>query len=119
MVYWIKKSARLICFFVFFIVLITGINPNDPFNVIHDTLALGKAILAAALFWFTGFILSDIVFKGLLEHIDMSEIHILEGGLMQQIRDEKAKPNIEFVGGGRDKPPKKSGKALLEKKATQ
>jgi hypothetical protein len=97
MQYWIKRGARLICFFVFFAVLITGIDPYDPFNVLHATLALGKAILAAALFWFAGFILSDIIFKGLLEHINTGEIHILEGGLLQQIRDEKSKPALELV----------------------
>ena len=116
MQYWIKRGARLVCFFVFFAVLITGIDPHDPFNVLHATLALGKAFLAAALFWFAGFIISDIVFKGLLEHINMGEIHILEGGFLQQIRDEKAKPALELVGEPAQKTTAEKTRDLLKQK---
>lgn len=88
--YWIKKSAFLLGATVFFIIFLTSLIGLDPFNPQHLIPAILKAVLGGALFWFTGFILGDIVFKGVLTDIDETDKNnLLEGGLVQRIHMEK------------------------------
>jgi len=88
--YWIKKGAFLLGATVFFIIFLTSLIGLDPFNPQYLIPAILKAILGGALFWFTGFILGDIVFKGVLTDIDETDKNnLLEGGLVQRIHMEK------------------------------
>jgi hypothetical protein len=88
--YWIKKGAFLLGTTVFFIIFLTSLIGLDPLNPMHLIPAILKAVLGGALFWFTGFILGDIVFKGVLTDIDATDKNnLLEGGLVQRIHMEK------------------------------
>ena len=99
--YWIKKGAFLLGTTVFFIILLTSLIGLDPLNPIHLIPAIIKAVLGGALFWFTGFILGDIVFKGVMTDIDSNDKNnLLEGGLVQRIHMEKER----YVPGGPELP---------------
>jgi len=99
--YWIKKGAFFLGVMVFFIILLTSMIGLDPMNPMHLVPAIIKAVFGGALFWFTGFILGDIVFKGVLSDIDENDKNnLLEGGLVQRIHSEKER----FVPGGPELP---------------
>lgn len=90
--YWIKKGAMLLGISVFFIILLLSMLGLDPMRPEHLVPALLKALLGGALFWFTGFILGDIIFKAVLTDIDEKDTsNLLEGGLVQRIYTEKEK----------------------------
>lgn len=101
--YWIKKGAMLLGISVFFIILLLSMIGLDPMEPSHLVPALLKAVLGGALFWFTGFILGDIIFKAVLTDIDEKDKNnLLEGGLVQRIHTEKEKhtpggPALPFV----------------------
>src|SRR5512133_3528961 len=103
MSYWIKKGAMLLGISVFFIILLLSMIGLDPMQPAHLIPALIKALLGGALFWFTGFILGDIIFKAVLTDIDEKDNNnLLEGGLVQRIHTEKGKqvpggPELPFV----------------------
>jgi hypothetical protein len=99
--YWIKKGAFLLGGFVFFVILLSNLIGSDPFDLNYLVPALIRAVLGGALFWFAGFILGDIVFKGVLNDIDENDkSNLLEGGLIQQMHMEKEK----HVPGGEEYP---------------
>ncbi len=86
MKYWIKKISKLISMAVFFLVLFNGIPLDDPFNLnlIYPTLI--KAFIGATIFWVAGFIISDIVLKGIVEDIPNEELDLLDGGIIQRMK---------------------------------
>jgi hypothetical protein len=88
---WIKRTARILSIAVFFAVMLSGINPENPFDVQIGLWALLKGVLAGAIFWLAGYILGDIIFKGVVETVAENEIPVHEGGLVQRIREEKEK----------------------------
>lgn len=101
MKFWISKGAFILGVSVFFVILILNLAGFDPFNPEHLIPAIFKAIFGGALFWFTGFILGDIVLKGVLADFDTEDKNnLLEGGLVQRIHTEKER----FVPGGPELP---------------
>ena len=95
MIYWIKKISKLMALSVFLLVLFSGINYRDPFNGYYLFPAVIKAFLAGISFWFVGFIIFDIIFKGILEDIPADNIDILDGGIVQRIKQRSAKNPFE------------------------
>jgi hypothetical protein len=89
MVFWIKRTARILGIVTFFVVFFMGLDPAHPFDSQIVIIALLKGSVGAILFWFAGFILGDIVFKGLVTGIATSESDAIDGGLIQRIHDEK------------------------------
>lgn len=86
MVYWIRRISKLLAFAVFFLIFFNGISYEDPFNSTFLMPAFVKAIIGAALFWVAGFIVSDIILKGIIEDIPKEDLDILEGGIIQRMK---------------------------------
>ena len=97
MVIWIKRIARILSLMTFFFVFIIGIDPAQPFEPILLATAFAKAFIGAMLLWFAGFVLADIVLKGLVSTIPTSEDDSIDGGLIQRIHEEKIKTGTEYV----------------------
>lgn len=78
-------------FAILFISLATSI---DPFGIESIAIAIIKALIGGGLFWFAGYILGDIFFKGVLTDIEIDKINYLDGGLVQRItkKHEDAQP---------------------------
>jgi hypothetical protein len=89
MVFWIKRTARILGIVTFFVVFFMGLDLAHPFDSQIVTIALLKGAVGALLFWFAGFILGDIVFKGLVTGVTTSDSDAVDGGLIQRIHDEK------------------------------
>jgi hypothetical protein len=89
MVFWIKRTARILGIVSFFVVFFIGLDPSRPFDPQIALVAFLKGMLGAVLFWFAGFILGDIVFKGLVTGVQTHESDAIDGGLIQRIHDEK------------------------------
>jgi hypothetical protein len=94
---WIKTSAWILAGCAFFAVLLVSIDPSDPFNLDVTVPALLKALASALLFWLLGYIVGDVVLKGLVESVTVEEIPAYEGGLIQQVRDEKLRSDPELL----------------------
>lgn len=97
MVIWIKKLARILAWAAFFGVFLAGIDFADPLNPTAALLSLAKAGAAAFLFWLMGYILGDIIIKGLVDTLEAEEVSLAEGGLVQRIRDEKERTSPEAI----------------------
>ncbi|NLG18279.1 MAG: hypothetical protein GX556_13180 [Fibrobacter sp.] len=101
MVFWIKKIAAILCFTTFFAVLFINMaGSSDPFDPLNIVQSLIIASLSGALFWFAGFIVGDIFFKGVLTDIDVDDSNLLEGGLLQQVHMKRE----QQVPGGEEMP---------------
>ena len=110
MMYWIKRIARLLALLTFFTVFVSGIDPADPFNVQIAVWACAKGCAGALLFWLLGFIIADIVIKGLVTDIRTDENDTMEGGILQRLHDVQSNMARPGAGGaGVGKPPEKSG----------
>lgn len=101
MIHWIRKAAILMSCTVFFGVLFFGLATSaDSFDLSSLFICIIKALVSGGLFWFAGFILGDIVFKGVLTDIDLDRTNLLEGGLVQRINEKQA----DALPGGADMP---------------
>jgi len=89
MAYWIKKFARIVGIISFFTIFFATLDMSNPLNIYTMTLAFIKGIAAAVLFWFAGFVIGDIVFKGVVEDVPKEEIDELEGGILQRVRQTR------------------------------
>jgi hypothetical protein len=89
MAFWIKRTARILGVVTFFVVFFIGLDPAHPFDSHIVIIAFLKGVAGAILFWFAGFILGDIVFKGLVTGVSTGEPDAIDGGLIQRIHDEK------------------------------
>jgi hypothetical protein len=87
MMYWIKRIARLLSLSSFFVVFFLGIDPADPFNANAALIAFIKGCGAAVVFWVLGFIVADIVIKGLVTDVHTDESDTMEGGLLQRLHN--------------------------------
>jgi hypothetical protein len=67
-----------------------SLDPADPFNPVSILTSFLKGTGAAVFFWFIGYVFGDILFKGIVEEINIAEIDELEGGLLQRVRDTHA-----------------------------
>jgi hypothetical protein len=93
MIKMIKQASRMLGAAAFFIVFFASVNPEDPWNGELLAVALLKAVLAGALLWIAGFLIADIVFKGVLETVATTEEDIIEGGLLQRVSEERDRLN--------------------------
>jgi hypothetical protein len=93
MVFWIKKFAFIIGLITFFTTMVIHFMAPDPFNYNLLIPALIKAMLGGSLLWFTGFIIGDIFFKGVLTDIQLERNNLIEGGMIQSIHLKKEKNN--------------------------
>jgi len=101
MIYWIKKAAMLLGYTVFFGVLFISLaSSDDPFDFGSLIMCIIKALVGGGLFWFTGYILGDIIFKGVLTDLEVEKTGMLEGGLIQRINEK----NEDALPGGPDMP---------------
>lgn len=100
MVFWIKKFAFVMGLITFFTTLGIHFMAPDPLDYNLLIPALVKGLLGASLLWFTGFIIGDIFFKGVLTDIQLERNNLIEGGMLQNIHLKKEK-NIP---GGEDLP---------------
>jgi hypothetical protein len=98
MAFWIKRAARIIGAVTFFVVFFIGLDPARPFDPQIVAVAFFKGVLGAILFWFAGFILGDIVFKGLVTDVVTGESDAIEGGLLQRIHEEKIRSDPDNAG---------------------
>jgi hypothetical protein len=85
MMYWIKRIARLLGMLSFFAVFFLGIDPADPFDATTAGIAFAKGCAGAFLFWLLGFIIADIVIKGLVTDVPTVDSDTIEGGLLQRL----------------------------------
>lgn len=94
MVYWIKKIARISGLCVFFLIFIYCIDYKDPYSAQNAIIAALKAGLGAGLFWFLGFIIGDIIIKGIFIDLPTNKDDMIEGGLVQRLYtyQERSKP---------------------------
>jgi len=89
MIYWIRKAAILLGHTVFFGVLFVSLASSaDPFDFGSLIMCIIKALIGGGLFWFAGYILGDIMFKGVLNDIEVDKANMLEGGLIQRINEK-------------------------------
>jgi len=101
MIYWIRKAAMLLGYTVFFGVLFLSLASSDnPFDFGSLIMCIIKALIGGGLFWFTGYILGDIIFKGVLTDLEVEKSNMLEGGLIQRINEK----NEDALPGGPDMP---------------
>lgn len=89
MLYWVRKAAILLGYTVFFGVLFISLASSaDPFDLSSLIMCIIKALIGGGLFWFAGYILGDIMFKGVLTDIEVDKANLLEGGLIQRINEK-------------------------------
>ncbi len=89
MIYWIRKAAILLGHTVFFGVLFVSLASSaDQFDFGSLIMCIIKALIGGGLFWFAGYILGDIMFKGVLNDIEVDKANMLEGGLIQRINEK-------------------------------
>lgn len=93
MIKMIKQASRMLGGAAFFIVFFASMTPEDPWNGKLLAVALIKALLAGALLWIAGFLIADIVFKGVLETVVTTEEDVIEGGLLQRVSEERDRLN--------------------------
>ena len=89
MIFWIRKTAMILSLTAFFIIFFLGIDFNNLFDSHRAIIALIKAGCGALFFWIIGFVLADVVFKGILEDIDADQNDLIDGGMIQRIQHEK------------------------------
>jgi hypothetical protein len=90
MIIWIKRCARILALSSFFIVFFLGIDPSDPFDKTALFIAFLKGCLASLLFWTVGFVLADIVIKGLVADVPTGKNDTIEGGVLQRLHEVQA-----------------------------
>lgn len=93
--------AIILGYSVFFGVLFISLAAsNDPLDFRSIIFAIIKALLGGGLFWFAGYILGDIIFKGVLTDVEIDKANMLDGGLIQRIN----KKLEDSLPGGPDMP---------------
>ncbi len=85
MICWIKRIARILGILSFFIAFFMGIDPYDPFDVRTALNAVIKGFAGALLFWMMGFIVADIIIKGIMMSVPTEASDAIEGGLLQRL----------------------------------
>lgn len=95
MVHWIRKGAFLLASLAFFLVFIVSLDPDKIFDAVIGIQAAIKGGVAFFVFIISGYVLADIVLKGLVETINTNDIPVTQGGLAQHIRDERERMDPE------------------------
>jgi hypothetical protein len=85
MIYWIKRIAGMLSIGSFFIGFFMSIDPSNPFDAATLVIAFIKGGAGALLFWAAGFVVADIVIKGLVTDLRTDQNDSVEGGLLQRL----------------------------------
>jgi hypothetical protein len=85
MIIWIKRCARILAMSSFFLVFFLSVDPADPFDKAALCIAFLKGCVGALMFWAVGFILADIVIKGLVIGMHTEKSDTIEGGVLQRL----------------------------------
>lgn len=117
MIIWIKRCARILAISSFFIAFFLGVDPSDPFDRTVLLTAFLKGCLGALLFWAFGFVLADIVIKGMVADVHTDKNDTFEGGVLQRLYDVQSSltPEAEKVVQGRDSATAKAKKKKVNK----
>jgi len=89
----IRVLAKILGFLAFFVVFFSNL-PSEHFMelpILVKALLMGMS--AGMLFWLIGFILGDIIFKGLVASIQTDTVDVVEGGILQRVHDEQERLN--------------------------
>jgi hypothetical protein len=98
MTYWIKRIAGMLSFGSFFIGFFMSIDPSNPFDAGALAIACFKGGAGALMFWAAGFVMADIVVKGLVTDLHTEQKDVVEGGLLQRIFVVQSARTPEFEG---------------------
>lgn len=101
MLQWIRRGTRLFAGVVFFIVLANVLLTEQSFGM--ETLLRGAtlAFFGAVLFWFVGFVVLDIIIKGLVTDIEDNSVDtLIDGGMLQRVKEMQE----QYVPGGEEMP---------------
>jgi hypothetical protein len=93
----IKKIASICQWGSFFIIFLMGIDFVDIFNPFNALGAFAKGTCGAILFWFAGYIIGDIVVKGIVHEIPEDDPEYIDGGLLQRFQDAKTKETVNLT----------------------
>jgi len=85
MTYWIKRIAAMLSVGSFFIGFFMSVDPADPFDAATLVIAIIKGGAGALLFWAVGFVVADIVIKGLVADLHTGQDDFVKGGLLQRL----------------------------------
>lgn len=103
MAYWIKRGGRMFGGVVFFGVLISLLAGAEVIDNELILRAFSIALASGIGSWFVGFIISDIILKGILADFDGENDameNLIEGGILQRFQMMRE----EFVPGGEEMP---------------
>ncbi|KMQ50603.1 hypothetical protein CHISP_2454 [Chitinispirillum alkaliphilum] len=89
MVVWIKRISTILAGSAFFITLLISIDFSNLLDTSVMFSALIKSFFAASLFWFCGFVIADVLLKGVIDDIPNDPMNLLEGGLLQHIHNQQ------------------------------
>jgi hypothetical protein len=85
----IRTTARVLGLLCFFTIFLIGIDPENVFDPQTIIPALLKGCCGLVLFWFCGFVIADIVYKGIVHHMQENTFDEIEGGFVQRFVDVK------------------------------
>ncbi len=93
MVVWTKRVSMILAASAFFATLFLSLDFSRLFDTSVMVSALVKSVVAASLFWFAGFIVADVIFKGMVEDVPNDPVNMVEGGILQHIYNHQVKTN--------------------------
>ncbi|HEX7511356.1 MAG TPA: hypothetical protein VF335_08655 [Chitinivibrionales bacterium] len=102
MTYWIKRIAAMLSIGAFFLGFFMSIDPDSPFEAPMLVVAIVKGGAGALLFWAAGFVLADILIKGLVADLHTDQGDIVEGGLLQRLYSAQSRQHPESASAGAD-----------------
>lgn len=97
MVKIIKKIAFILGVGCFFVIFLMGIDAGNLFDPETLTVAFFKGLCGGIAFWFSGFIIGDIIIKGIIHDIQEKQNDELEGGFLKRFHDVKAAENTKML----------------------
>jgi hypothetical protein len=101
MMYWIQRGTRLFSGSIFFIVLISIVLSSGSLSISYFAKGIIYASVSAMLCWFVGFVIIDIIVKGIVTHIEEpSADSIIDGGFLQRVKMMQE----QVVPGGKEMP---------------
>jgi hypothetical protein len=93
----VNSFSVLLAYAAFILIFLAGYDFTGKFTIESITPLILKALLGAILFWFSGIIIGDIMFRGIVEDIDGEKLEPLEGGFEQRISEEKNKKRVIII----------------------
>lgn len=98
MLYWIRRFSKMLALLTFIIIFfLKGINYENLSDLTLIFPAIIKGLIGAVIFWVAGFVISDIVFKGIVEDIPNDDLDILDGGIVQRMKQYGNKVHFKSI----------------------